>query len=370
MRVLRAAIHPGFEPDWHLDDIAILYTAIDETEHAFLPIDYLYKQYVSQFKPKGYDIYSKFMQTVTEGDVSGMIDQLVKSDGDNKLAYSIGFGLNCSDRAKCGQPPATAFYIQTPVFQNRMQLAGRPVCQDSPVDFSPIRAASYCLRAENNVGLTQPGDSGGPLFVFDAVGAPVVVGVLTFGDKTMRSFGENLASHFDFLRVAITSPNDGQLRWIDFNTHSDVYQNTELVHAPRVAPAPSPDTGETDSDSVKRVMKRADALAALLSADASEIDAGTRRFYKAQVSFYGKPYSVSQIVKERLAAAKRWPSRKYVVRTTQKVECGSDAQNACSGVFYIDWVISNGATTKTGTTAYHWVFNRSQDMRVSEEFAR
>lgn len=111
-------------------------------------------------------------------------------------------------------------------------------------------------------------------------------------------------------------------------------------------------------------------LQRISSADAAEFIRELPGYYADHVEFYGKQFNISQIQKDKQNFVKRWPSRRYNLRTSQVEVFCLPERNRCDVEGIVDWEVQslqrNKYTSGVSRMKYQVEFYRSGP-RITKE---
>lgn len=133
---------------------------------------------------------------------------------------------------------------------------------------------------------------------------------------------------------------DAQLATASPTPDIPVSEATAYARAQGAADEPPADPGANAQEAAQRI---AATYFAAWSDPNDPTGGAIRRFYSPTVRFYGRAISIDDLMAQKAAFARRWPSRAYAPRPSSMVVRCADA-HACTVSGVVDWSASDPAT--------------------------
>lgn len=354
-----ASVHPDFRHDGvYLNDIAILHTFAENDGSATLPIDYAWARYKASNSRAW---YPTFLNQLTTNHLREIFDRSIPRDPQGHLwAYIVGFGLTCPD-ATCPQLPNTARYVGKPIYAS---ARGTNTCVRAPFDFktAPQRFCAFTADAAitkasaiDGKSNSNFGDSGGPMFSFDAGGNAVVIGIVNSGDRE-SGFFTSVYDQVEFLRNSYNGAND-KVRRIMFGRDSTDSSEPKVESGAglkEVVPL------------IKAMLDRSDHRKS-----GTRMGSAVHEYYADQVTYGGKSLRRDQLRAQLDQFSTRWPLRTYHLEKVRKASSCSGAE--CTVVAKVVWsrYRNDNDEGQGAGSVYTWVVRREgSSWRIVSESSR
>ncbi len=221
-----AYVHKGYarrvdgKNNWTEYDLAAL-VFDDERDRdnpyvALTAVEYMWQIYKWRAKKNNQRVwFPDFIDSVDNGSLLQVFHKVLYRHEDGRVSALIaGFGLGDCRREGCSELYGDAKYIGKYIYNGEKGHKWGRCTKESASFLEPKEL--FCVRSAADetttpildrtvtVHDTRGGDSGGPVFVFDRKGNPVLLGITSYG-SLLEGYFVNLAAHIDFVK-GVTAP--------------------------------------------------------------------------------------------------------------------------------------------------------------------